>query len=197
MVEDTKGYKLTLVRCWRKVYQTYWLGSSLSEANNRRSFWSRGAGKGARQLLICNLSRGMLGCALLHLWQRNSIDKMSSSFNVARANLSISSITSTELRKKAVLKEFQCFLFLRYFELKSWLITWRCNCRIDGTCKKCSKSYQQKQLLGCSFKTKIIRAEQITSSYTFRSPLDLRISNARISNSSKYESRTSGFQDQI
>lgn len=136
MVEDIQGFHLTLVGCWRKDLSTYWLVPSLSVANNRRPFWSREAGKGARQLPMCDLRRGMFGCALLHRWQRNSIDKMSSSFNVARPNLSISSITSTESRKKALLKEFQCFLFLRCFESKSWLITWRCNCRIDGACKK-------------------------------------------------------------
>jgi hypothetical protein len=49
---------------------------------------------------------------------------------------SISSMTSTESRKNEVVKEFQCLLFLKLGELKSWLMMWRCNCLIDGTCKK-------------------------------------------------------------
>lgn len=35
--------------------------------------------------------------------------------------------------KKAVLKEFQCFLFLRAGETKSLEMTWRWSWRIDGT----------------------------------------------------------------
>lgn len=121
-------------RCLTK--QIYGLALFLG-ASTRQPFSSRLLGKGARQLLICDFNLGMLGCALLHRWHRNSIDnKLSSSFNVALPWLMISSSTSTELQKNAVLKEFQCFLFLRCLELKSWLITCRCSWRIDGACKK-------------------------------------------------------------
>ena len=78
----------------------------------------------------------MFGCALLHLWQRNSIEsRLLPSFIMAFPFLFTSSMTSTESRKKAVLNEFQCFLFLRWTELKSWLITWRWSCLIEGACK--------------------------------------------------------------
>lgn len=96
--------------------------------------WRSEEGKEALQLAIWDLSLGIFGCALLQRWQRNSIDNsFSSSFNVAFPIFSISSITSAESRKNTVLNEFQCFLFLKCKELKSWLITWRCSCRIDGT----------------------------------------------------------------
>lgn len=102
----------------------------------KRPFWWRWGGKGALQLIKCDFRRGMLGWALLHLWQRNSMDNsFSSSFRVAFPKLPTSSITSTESRKYSVLKVFQCFLFFRCFESKSWLITCRCSCLIDGICK--------------------------------------------------------------
>lgn len=109
--------------------------SALHGASTRRPLWSKAGGKGARQLLICDFSRGMLGCALLHRWQRNSIDIwLSSSLSVAFPLLLTSSIASTESKKKAVLNVFQCFLFFKCFESKSWLITCRWSCRIDGAC---------------------------------------------------------------
>lgn len=83
---------------------------------------------------MCNFNLGMVGWALLHRLHRNSIDiRLSSSFSIAFPSLLSSSSTSTESRKKAVLKEFQCFLFFKCAELKSWLITCRCSCRIDGS----------------------------------------------------------------
>uniref|UniRef100_A0A7C9AMT9 Uncharacterized protein n=1 Tax=Opuntia streptacantha TaxID=393608 RepID=A0A7C9AMT9_OPUST len=99
----------------------------------RRPFSRSEAGKGALQALMCNFKRGMLGCALLHRWHRNSFNRRLSSFMDALPHLSNSSITSTESRKNSVLKEFQCFLCFNCCESKSWLITWRCNCLIDGT----------------------------------------------------------------
>lgn len=116
----------------RRCYSNYVFGASTKWPFSRRAW-----GKGAWQMLICDFSLGILGCALLHRWHRNSIDNWeSSSFIVAFPWFLISSITSTESRKKAVLKEFQCFLFLRWLELKSWLMTCKCNCLIEGACKE-------------------------------------------------------------
>lgn len=115
----------------------YELTAALLGAVTRRPFSTRLAGNGAWQLVMCDFKRGILGCALLHRWQRNSIDNtLSSSSSLAFPQPLISSITSTESRKKAVVNEFQCFLFFRCFELKSWLITCRWSCRIDGVCIK-------------------------------------------------------------
>lgn len=118
-------------------WHTYASMLTLHGVSTRRPFWSRVLGKEARQFVTCDFNRGMLGWALLHRWHRNSMDNMlSSSFRIAFPLLLTSSITSTESRKKAVLKEFQCFLFFKCVESKSWLITCRCSCRIDGSCKR-------------------------------------------------------------
>lgn len=94
----------------------------------RRPFCSRAAGNMARQELICDLMRGMLGCALWHL---NSIDrKLSSLFDMTLPYSLISCITFTGSQKNGALNAFQCFLFLRCFESKSWL------CHIQGAYKK-------------------------------------------------------------
>ena len=123
----------------RPKHCTHWVhGFSLAvfdEADTSRPLWRRCGGKETLQLATWDLSLGMLGCALLHLWQRNSIVNNFSSFIFTAPCLSISSIASVESRKKAVLKEFQCFLFFKGAESKSWLITWRCSCLIEGTCK--------------------------------------------------------------
>lgn len=88
-------------------------------------------------MAMWDFSFGMFGWALLHLWHRSSIaSTFSSLLVVVDPFCSISSITSTESRKNDVVKEFQCFLFFKLAELKSWLMMWRCNCRIDGTCNK-------------------------------------------------------------
>lgn len=138
MAELGRISRITVQHQWEQKpsMDAYWVVPSFFGASTRRPFWSRGAGKGAWHWAIWDLRRGMLGCALRHRWQRNSIVKSLSSSKVTCPCLSISSITSTESRKKGELKEFQCFLFLRCSELKSWLITWRCNCRIDGHCNK-------------------------------------------------------------
>ena len=103
-------------------------------ADTSRPLWRRWVGRGALQLAMWDFSLGILGCALRHLWQRNSIfSKLSSSITVATPCFSISLIASAESRKNKVLKEFQCFLFFKCAESKSWLMTWRCSCCIDGT----------------------------------------------------------------
>jgi len=100
-------------------------------------FCRRCEGKEDLQFAMWDFSFGMLGCALLHLWHRSSIASIFSSLlAVADPCCSISSMTSTESRKNGVVKEFQCFLFFKLVESKSWLIMWRCSCRIDGTCKR-------------------------------------------------------------
>ena len=122
---------------------THWLVHSygtvleLLAAVTRRPFWSRVFGKEAWHLLMCNFNLGMVGWALLHRLHRNSIDiRFSSSFSIAFPSLLTSSSTSTESRKKQVLKEFQCFLFFKCAELKSWLTTCRWSCRIEGSWKR-------------------------------------------------------------
>lgn len=106
---------------------------ALAGAWMRRPLSRSEAWKGAWHVIMCDFKRGMLGCALLQRWHRNSFDRRLSSFMDALPYFSSSSITSTESRKNSVLKEFQCFLCFKCCESKSWLITWRCNCLIDGT----------------------------------------------------------------
>lgn len=99
-----------------------------------KPFLSKLAGNGALHLLMWDFNLGKLGWALLHRWHRNSFDNsFSSSFSIASPWLLTSSITSTESRKKAVLKEFQCFLCFKYVESKSWLMTCRWSRLIDGS----------------------------------------------------------------
>lgn len=100
----------------------------------RQPFSSKMIGKEAWQSFMCDFKRGMLGCALLQRWHRSSLARIPSSCIDAFPKFSTSLITSITSRKNSVLKEFQCFLCFKHCELKSWLITWRCNCLIDGTC---------------------------------------------------------------
>ena len=105
-------------------------------ATTSRPLLKRCSGKAAWQPATCALSLGMLGCALRQRWQRSSATKSRSSPREATPTFSTSASTSTESQKNAVVNEFQCFLFFKCSESKSWLMTWRWSCRIDGTLKK-------------------------------------------------------------
>jgi len=61
-----------------------------------------------------DLSFRMFRWALLHMCHLSSITRTS-----GLVDHSTSSMTSAELRKSAVVKEFQCFLFFKLGELKS------------------------------------------------------------------------------
>lgn len=98
--------------------------------------WGRSL-RGVLQERRWDLRRGMFGCAVWQRWHRSSIFKNLSSTSGLHGftlpQFSTSANISCESRKKSVVKEFQCFLFFRHGESRSWLITCMCNCCIEGT----------------------------------------------------------------